>query len=95
MANENTEVTQTELVKVDSQSTSFFRWGGRPAAIWVCVLGLFYSFIINPIVPWILSLFVHDVKPMPTLDSGMLFTLLGGLLGLGGMRTFEKSKGIN
>lgn len=85
---------QIEINKLEAQSTDLFRGGWRPAVGWVCVLGLAYHFLIRTIAPWIVDTLGHTVNPMPMIDMGSLLTLLGGLLGLGGFRTFEKVKGI-
>jgi len=85
---------QIDLNKIDAQSTSLFKGGWRPATGWICVSGLGYQFLLNPLLPWIVALFGRTVAPLPDLDMVTLITLLGGLLGLGGFRTFEKIKGI-
>lgn len=85
---------QIEIDKIEAAGTSLFRGGWRPATGWVCVCGLFYQFIIGPILPWTAGVFHHRVTAMPSLDMATLLTLLGGMLGLGGFRTFEKIKGV-
>jgi hypothetical protein len=85
---------QMDINKIEAQSTSFFKSGWRPAVGWVCVVGLAYQFIGRPLLPWILDACMYTVKDLPSLDMGSLLTLLGGLLGLGGLRTFEKYKGV-
>ena len=99
---------QMKLNEIEEGSGSLFRGGWRPAVGWICVCGLAYQFIVLPIFPWMVSivshtvysfypslaLLSHKVPPMPPLDMGTLLSLLMGLLGLGGMRTFEKIKGL-
>lgn len=85
---------QIDLNKIDAQSASLFRGGWRPAVGWVCVFGLFYQFVLRPLLPWMVSMAGYSVEVMPELDMNTLLTLLGGLLGLGGFRTFEKVKGV-
>ena len=59
------------------------------------MLGLAYDFLLRPLLPWVLSACgVQGLPIMPALDMGTLITLLGGMLGLGGMRTFEKVRGL-
>lgn len=86
---------QVDLNKVEAASGSFFRGGWRPAVGWTCVVGLLYQFVVMPILPWTIDAAGYAVKPLPTLDTGILITLLMGMLGLGGMRTFEKVRGSN
>jgi hypothetical protein len=70
-----------------------FRGGWRPAVGWVCVFGLFYQFILQPLLPWIVALLGITVPPLPTIDTESLMVLLFGILGLGGLRTMERVKG--
>jgi hypothetical protein len=65
---------------------SMFVAGARPGTMWICNLGLLYNVLINPI----MSVWVD----MPPIQTELLYPILGGLLGLGGMRSFEKSKGV-
>jgi hypothetical protein len=83
---------QQEINKVEAGQDNF-RGGWRPAAGWACSLALFYDFLLRPILPWVVSLFNVDVQPMPGIDIETLMILLGGLLGLGGLRTMERVKG--
>ena len=88
------DLAQVDINKADAASGSNFRGGWRPAAGWVCVLGLFYQFIIVSLLPWLITLATGKVIPaLPALDIGTLMGLLSGLLGLGGMRTYERAKG--
>lgn len=83
---------QLEVNKVEA-STDLFRGGWRPATGWVCVFGLAYQFIAQPLLPWIVALFGATVPPLPAIDNETLMVLLTGMLGLGGLRTFERVKG--
>ena len=85
---------QAEVNKTEAASASTFVAGWRPFIGWVCGSGLALQFIIAPLVTWLAALFNHPVR-FPELDGGTLLTLLFGMLGLGGMRTFEKINGVN
>jgi hypothetical protein len=84
---------QVALVKGDQQKSLYDR-GWRPGAAWLCVGGMFYTFTLRPLLPWILTVAgVDGVPPLPAIDTTELFVMLGGLLGLGTMRHIERVKG--
>jgi len=85
---------QMDINKVEAASQSIFVAGWRPFIGWICGSGLGIQFIVGPIVTWLSALFGHPVT-FPTLDLGTLLTLLLGMLGLGTMRTYEKTNGVN
>lgn len=84
---------QSDVNKVEASSTDPFvaRW--RPFIGWVCGVGLGVQFLVGPLLTWGAGLLGHSVA-FPQLDMGTLLTLLLGMLGLGGMRTVEKLKGV-
>ena len=79
--------THTDTNTEEAKSSNWWVAGWRPYIGWVCGTGLGYQLLVYPI----LVGFVPSVVP---LDTGTLLTLLLGMLGLGGMRSFEKSKGV-
>jgi hypothetical protein len=81
---------QVELNKIEAASSSLFKSGWRPAAGWLCVLGLGWSTFGVPVWIWASSLF--KVPLPPDVDTGVLISLLIAMLGLGGYRTYEKTK---
>lgn len=80
---------QIDVNKQEAASTSIFVAGWRPFIGWICGIGLACQFIVGPLFAWIAALARHP-QVFPTLDLGTLMTLLLGMLGLGGMRTYEK-----
>ena len=87
-------LAQLEVNKVEAASSSIFVSGWRPATGWVCVLGMAGNFIVTPFANFVLALLeVQVFIPLVPLDT-MLPVLLG-LLGLGGLRTLEKAKGVH
>jgi len=91
---------QTAINALEAQNKSLFVSGWRPAVGWVCVSGLFYTFLLKPLFPWLAAVVcnfagVAPVVPLlPEVPMGDLLVLLGGLLGLGGLRSYEKVKGV-
>lgn len=88
----NLALAQIEVNKVEAASPDFFTRGWRPATGWICVVGLAYTFLAQPLLTWYSASNMMAVPP--ALDMGTLLTLLGGLLGLGTLRTTEKIKGV-
>jgi hypothetical protein len=84
---------QIEVNKAEA-STDLFRGGWRPAVGWCCALGLGYTFLLRPLLPWAVGLFGATVPELPAIDIESLMVLLFGMLGLGGLRSYEKVKGI-
>ena len=83
---------QIEVNKAEA-TTDLFRGGWRPAVGWICVVGLGYQFLLQPLLPWLAALFGAQVPPLPVIDNESLMVLLTGMLGLGGLRTIERVKG--
>lgn len=84
---------QTDINKVEAQNTSLFVSGWRPAIGWVCALALAYQYLLRPLSGTIATLFGITLPPLPGLDDN-LWQLMMGMLGMGGLRTFEKVQGV-
>lgn len=84
---------QVELNKVEAGHRSAFVAGWRPFIGWMCGVGFAYHFIIQPLLSFILTAKGVDLGDLPAFDITSLNTVLMGMLGLGGLRTFEKIKG--
>ena len=85
---------QLETNKAEAASNSIFVAGWRPFVGWVCGCGFGVQFVIGPIFEWLSGMAGHPVK-FPTLDLGTMMPLLLGMLGLGGMRSFDKAKAVD
>ena len=87
------KLEQIKVNALEAQSPDLFRGGWRPFVGWVCGTGLAVQFLVAPLATWAAALAGHAIA-FPSLDMGTLLTLLGGLLGLGTLRTTEKIKGV-
>lgn len=87
-------LAQIEVNKADAASGDLFRGGWRPFIGWTCGMALAYHFVGQPVILFGMSVFSVDLPPLPEFDMASLMTILGGLLGLGSLRTFEKFKGV-
>ena len=85
---------QLKINEKEAQHASIFVAGWRPAIGWICGSALGWNFIIQPVVSWGAFIYGIDLEGMPTLDTGELTTILLGMLGLGGLRTYEKRLGV-
>jgi hypothetical protein len=81
-------LAQIDVNKTEAAHANLFVAGWRPFIGWTGGFALAYSFIAGPLITQLFGL------EMPNLDVGELFTLVAGLLGLGAMRSFEKSRGV-
>lgn len=88
-------LAQIEVNKAEAASGSFFRGGWRPAVGWTCSVAFAWHFVLQPLMIFILTYAGLEVPALPEFDMGALMTVLGGLLGLGSLRTFEKFKGVS
>ena len=87
-------MAQIEVNKAQAAHPSIFVAGARPAIMWICAFGLGWQFVFQPVFIWVLAVTSYSV-PMPVIPTDGLLTLTLSLLGLGGMRSFEKMKGIH
>ena len=92
-AHENA-LAQIEVNKIEAASSDFFKSSWRPFIGWVCGVAFAYHFVLQPIIIFVVALFGAEIPTLPEFDMASLMTVLGGLLGLGGLRTYEKSKGL-
>ena len=82
---------QIEVNKVEASNSNLFVSGGRPFIGWTCGLGMFGNFITIPFANFVLALLeINIVIPLVPLETMM--PVLMGMLGLGAMRSFEKTR---
>jgi hypothetical protein len=87
-------LAQIEVNKAEAASGSLFKGGWRPFIGWVCGVAFAYHFVLQPLMVFIALAVGYSLPPLPEFDMASLMTVLGGLLGLGSLRTFEKYKGV-
>jgi hypothetical protein len=86
-------MAQVEVNKVEAAHSSVFVAGWRPSIGWVCAAGLAWAFVVAPIASW--ALMVLGIKAeLPAIQFDHLFELVLAMLGIGGLRTFEKLRGV-
>ena len=87
------DLAQAQTNLEQAKHSSIFVAGARPAIMWVCCIAFAWQFILAPIASWGLAIWYPELI-LPVLDTESLMTLMLSLLGLGGMRTAEKFKGV-
>jgi len=84
---------QADINLEQAKHPSIFVSGSRPAILWICALGLAWQFFLAPLLNWIVVVTGSSIQP-PIINTEGLMTLTLSLLGLGGLRTAEKWKGV-
>lgn len=86
---------QMEINKIEAGSTDKFAARWRPFIGWVCGFAFAYTLIIQPFMIFVATFYGYPVGAnLPPIDGDLLGWALGGMLGLGAMRTTEKVKGV-
>lgn len=85
---------QLDINAAEAQNSNLFVSGGRPFIIWVCGAAFAWQFVLGPVSFYILQLLHLNPPALPHFDMETLMPVLLGLLGLGGMRTYEKVKKV-
>jgi hypothetical protein len=94
------DLAQIEVNKAEAGHHSIFVAGWRPAIGWIGAAAMAYQFLAYPLMIWGWTYLQGtgwipaELKPPPVLDADQLWVILSGILGIAGMRSFEKSKGV-
>ena len=88
------DLAQLEINKAEASHRSIFVAGWRPFIGWTCGLALAWTYVGVPIAQFILVQTGHLID-LPALDMSQMMPVLMGMLGLGGLRTFEKFKKVS
>ena len=93
-------MAQIGVNNTEAQHASVFVAGWRPAVGWIGAAALAYQFLLYPMLTWVWALAQANgylpggMQPPPVLDADALWVILSGILGIAGMRSFEKSRGV-
>lgn len=85
-------LAQLEINAREAQHPSIWTSGWRPGAGWAGVAGLVYATIVHPSLAWAAR--IHGWPEPPEIDNELLWVVLTGMLGIGGLRTYEKKAGV-
>jgi len=85
---------QIRVNEAEARSENWFVAGARPFILWVCGVAVAYHFIISPLL-YSLFYMLGVYYPLPKLEIGLLFNLMIAMLGISGLRTYEKLRGVN
>lgn len=87
------DAPQLAVDQAEAQSARLFVAGWRPFIGWVCGAALAWQYVAAPLALWATALAHYPVAPPPRLDD-VLWQLMFGMLGMGGLRTYEKIAGV-
>ena len=87
-------LAQLEINKAEAASGSLFKGGWRPFVGWTCGIAFAYHFVLQPLLIFIFAYIGLETPDLPQFDVGTLLPVLGGMLGIGGLRSYEKTKGL-
>tara|TARA_R100001143_G_scaffold26010_1_gene26273 strand:+ start:344 stop:751 length:408 start_codon:yes stop_codon:yes gene_type:complete len=87
------DVAQLEINRAEALHRSVWVAGWRPFTGWSCGIALAYSYVLQPILVFIMAQ-TGTLVTLPTMNLGEMMPVLMGMLGLGGLRTYEKYKGF-
>ena len=88
------DLAQLGINKIEAAHRSIFVAGWRPFIGWTCGAALCYTYVLQPIIIFIM-IQTGQLVPLPEMDLAAMMPVLMGMLGLGGLRTFEKFKGVS
>lgn len=89
------EVNKAEAANAGGGWMGLFRAGWRPAVGWLCVAAFAWFYLLQPILVFAIVASGSEAPALPEFDMNSLMTVLLGLLGLGGMRTLERIRGVD
>lgn len=87
-------LAQMEINREEAKSRNIFIAGWRPFTGWTCAVALAYHFVLHPIILFAAGWSGAVIPELPQFDMDTLMTVLLGMLGLGGLRSYEKKNGL-
>jgi hypothetical protein len=87
------DLAQLEVNKAEASHKSMFVAGWRPFVGWSCGLALFYTYLVQPIATFVMAQ-TDTLVHLPEVDLSTMMPVLLGMLGLGGLRSWEKWKKV-
>lgn len=87
-------MAQVAVNQQEAKHKSLFVAGWRPSVGWICSIAMGYHFVLQPVIIFGASVAGVTIPELPEFDMDSLMTVLLGMLGLGGLRTYEKQKGL-
>lgn len=85
---------QIEVNKVEAAHKNVFVAGWRPFIGWVCGIGILYAFLLHPLFTWVAAVAGLAIVP-PMVDPTTLYNLVIAMLGMAGLRTYEKQQKVS
>lgn len=85
---------QLDINKLDATSGNWVQTNWRPMVGWVCVASVAYTYLLEPLFRFLATVVFGYVGGFPQLNDDKLFELLLTMLGVAGLRTYEKVKGV-
>lgn len=85
---------QLAINKQEAAHKSLFVAGWRPFIGWTCGVAFAYAFVLSPVARTIMAANGIDITDLPVLNVADMMPVLLGMLGLGGLRTYEKFRGV-
>ena len=86
-------LAQAKINAAEASHKSIFVAGWRPFIGWVCGVGICWSMVAQPVAQWAIIAW-GDGTELPTIDTSYLMELVTAMLGMSGLRTFEKMRGV-
>ena len=87
-------LAQIEILKEDAKSNNWFQNSWRPFVGWTCGVAMAYHFIVQPLLLTILTATGYVVE-LPDFEFSQLSTILMAMLGMSGLRSYEKKHGVH